>query len=177
MCHTREKMKKRNIVGIIVNSVSSIAIGGVVGYVVAKKEANKDSQEELNRKQLRINKFYDYFQLTNHWLMLKNSGKSLEKFFADKGVRTIAIYGMGELGHRLAEELENGTSIEIKYAIDRKEEAAISDYEVVSIDSELQEVDMIVVTPLFDYYAIEERLHEVCDYEIVSLEEVIDYLD
>ncbi len=169
-------MRAKKIMGTVLSCLSTTAMGVAAGYMVAEKKINKVSNEEKDKLQLRINKFYDYFQLMNHWVMLKNAGKSLEQFFLDKDIRVIAVYGMGEVGHRLAEELKN-TSVEIKYVIDIRKELIISDFEVYTLEEHLEEVDAIIVTPLFDYYAIEKKLQEVCNYEVISLEDVVYYLD
>ena len=41
------------------------------------------------------------FKILNKWLNLNHDGKSLQKYFDDNYIKTVAIYGMGELGKRL----------------------------------------------------------------------------
>lgn len=154
---------KKGFVGI----TAAIA-GGLVGaFVVEKKETKtKNYQKE------RIDKFYGYFQLVNQWLLLKNQNKSLVTYFEQNNYKNIAIYGMGELGNRLYEELK-GTDVKIAYAIDKKAERIFSDVNVVTMDDELERVDAIIVTPIFMFDELEEMLMDKVDYPIISLEDVV----
>ena len=105
-------------------------------------------------------------------ILIKNEGKSLTKYFENNGFKKIAIYGMGELGNRLLEELKD-SDIEIAYAIDRKAEKIYSDLKVVAVEEELTPVDAIIVTPIFMYDEIEELLMDKVNYPIISLEDVV----
>lgn len=158
-------MKKN--VGII-KVVGSILAGIIAGGALSNYFKNKIISQE-NRK---IDKFKNYYYMLNQWLLLKNEGKSLEKFFVDNGYKTIAIYGMGEMGNRLYEELQN-SSIEVKYAIDKNAGSTFSELVVCELDDNLTEVDVIVVTAIFAFDEIKEDLEAVADYPIISLEDVI----
>lgn len=122
-----------------------------------------------NRK---YEKFKMYYELLNQWLMLKQKGILLEEYFLKKGYGTIAIYGMGEIGNRLYDELIN-TNIVIKYGIDKSNSNPYNSLEIKNIDSELEPVDIVVVSAVYDYYDIEELLKSKVDIPIVSLESII----
>ena len=155
---------KKGIIAIL-----ATAAGGAIGATVVKKKDEK----KINWQKKRIDKFYNYFQLVNQWLALKNEGKSLTAYFEKNGYQTIAIYGIGELGNRLVEELKN-SDITIKYTIDRKQDAANTDLRVLSIEEAAEEaVDVIIVTPIFAYDELEATLMEQLDYPVVSLEDVV----
>lgn len=142
--------------------------GAIGGWIFTAKKLN----EKINKKDARINKFKNYFDVTNEWVNLKNQGRNLEEYFVKNGWKQIAIYGMGELGNRLAEELK-GSSVIIEYAIDKNADDIFAEMEVKRIDEELPPVDVIVVTPLFVYSEVEQTLREAVEYPIVSIEDVV----
>ena len=111
--------------------------------------------------------------MLNQWLLLKQEGKSLEKYFAENGYKTIAIYGMGEMGNRLYDELKNSSVVEIKYAIDKNAAGTYSELEVFDPDDEMTEVDAVIVTAIFAFDEIEDELSEKIQCPIISLEDVV----
>ena len=76
---------------------------------------------------------------------MKQEGKSLVEYFEYNNIKSIAIYGMKELGERLVKELE-GSEIEIKYIIDQNADEIETKLKKVKPDGELAPVDAIVVT-------------------------------
>lgn len=158
---------KKGAAGTAIKAAAGIA----AGWMITKKKYKK----EVEWRDARIDKFKNYFDLTNEWIRLKNQGIRLEKFFMDNGWSEIAIYGMGELGNRLAEELKN-SSITVKYAIDRKTGMTHPEIEVLELGDTLPPVDVIVITPFFMYDVIEEELMDLVSYSIVSIEDVIFFI-
>lgn len=147
-------------------------ITGGVGAVTGAMTVLQKLNTKIDYKDKRIDKFKGYFDVTNQWICLKNQGRSLEEYFIKNGYKNIAIYGMGELGNRLLEELE-GSSIKAVYGIDKNAESLYSPIELKEIDDELPPVDVIVVTPFFIYDEVEELLMDRVDYPIVSIEDVV----
>ncbi|MCI8567065.1 MAG: hypothetical protein HFI39_12280 [Lachnospiraceae bacterium] len=127
---------------------------------------------EIAELKARIYKFKGYFNLTNEWLHLKNQGKNLKEYFVKKDWHHIAIYGIGELGQRLVEELQDSDVI-VEYAIDKKGSNIFSNITIKEPKEELLPVDAIVVTPVFAYDEVEEALMDRVDDPIVSLEDVV----
>lgn len=150
-------------------AVLSTVVGAVAGYV-GNDHINK---KKISAKQKKIDKFKSYYNMLNQWLMLKQEGKSLESYFVDNDIKTIAIYGMGEMGNRLYDELINSDSVEIKYAIDANAANAYSEIDVLDIEEYLPEVDMVIVTAIFAYDEIVEKLSDKGDFRIISLEDVV----
>lgn len=110
------------------------------------------------------------------WLSLKNSRKSLEEYFQDNYINSIAIYGLGVLGKHLYEELRSRKHL-IRYGIDRNaDRIRIDGLQIKTLKDELPEVDAVVVTPI-DYYSIEKDIrHKMGEnIEIISIEDVVDY--
>jgi phosphoglycerate dehydrogenase-like enzyme len=111
--------------------------------------------------------------MLNQWLSLKQQGKSLEQYFIDNGYKSIAIYGVGEMGARLCEELK-GTSIEVKYGIDKNASSTYSELEVKDAAEYVYEkVDVIVVTAIFAFDEIYGVMESKVDCPILSLEDIV----
>lgn len=158
--------------GKIIGAAGILGIfGTAAGWIVSAKK----KKDLLNYKDFRINKFQKYFDVTNEWVRLKNQGRNLEEFFLKNGWKHIAVYGMGELGHRLVEELAQ-SRISIEYAIDEHTDKVISEIVVKAPGDELTQVDVIVVTPFFEYPVVEDKLMELVDYPIISLEDVVFFM-
>ena len=116
------------------------------------------------------------FHILNQWLYLRQRGKGLKLFFQDNLIESVAIYGMGILGERLFDELKED-GITVKYGIDRIASSKnIPDLKIYSSEEEtFQKIDVIVVTPVQDYWAITNVLEMKTVAAIVSLKDVIDY--
>lgn len=147
----------------------SSLVGGVIGFVGSDVLNNKKNAE----KQERIDKFKNYYNMLNQWLILKQDKKTLISYFEENNYKKIAIYGMGEMGNRLYDELK-GSNIEISYVIDQN--AMLTYAEVPVIDpeeDEFEEVDVIIVTATFAFDEITEIISGKCDCDIVSLDDVV----
>jgi Predicted dinucleotide-utilizing enzyme len=158
-------MKAKNFIcGIVFGSVT----GAALGFGISTKLSNKI----IEKKDIRTDKFVGYFNLLDQWMALKEEGKSFASYFEKNGYSKIAVYGLGKIGNHLLKELEN-TDIQILYAIDSKGEELNSNIEVYTLDDEIPEADVIVVTATFDYESIKEKLEEKVDIQIVSIDDVV----
>lgn len=149
-------------------AILSTLIGAAAGAAAVGKVQGKT----INQKAEKVDKFKGYYNMLNQWLVLKQEGKSLEKYFTDNGFKTVAIYGMGEMGNRLYDELK-GTSVTVKYAVDKNAASTYSELDVIDPDDEYEEVDAIIVSAIFAFDEIEEMLSDKVDFPIVSLEDVV----
>lgn len=145
------------------------AAAGVAAAVIGKELLETKSAGQSSE---RANKFKSYYNLLNQWLMLKQEGKSLEKYFIDHDYQTIAIYGMGEMGGRLYDELKN-SSIKIVYGIDKNAAWTDSELKICDPDDELQTVDAVIVTAVFAFDEIVETLSDKIECPIISLSEIV----
>ncbi len=149
-------------------AVFSTLIGAAAGFAGSSYLGNK----KVEQKAEKVDKFKSYYNMLNQWLILRQEGKTLEKYFLDNGYKTIAIYGMGEMGNRLYDELK-GTSVEVKYAIDKNAARTYSELTVIDPDDDYEPVDAVVVSAIFAFDEIEGQLSEKLDCPVVSLEDVV----
>lgn len=155
---------KKGVIGVI---------GTVAGAVAGVVATSRLSKGVVSKREEKIDKFKGYYTMLNQWLMLKQEGKSLEKYFTDHDYKTVAIYGMGEMGNRLYEELKESTQVEVKYGIDKNAASTYSDLDIKDIDEILDAVDVVVVTATFAFDEVQELLEGAVDGDIVSLDDVV----
>lgn len=149
-------------------SVISFICGGIAGIssvwsVLSRK--TKDAQKYAD-------KHLSIMHVMNQWIINKQEGKSLVSFFEENGYKSIAIYGMSYLGERLKDELR-GSGIEVSYAIDKNAENIYADVVVKHPEDDMDDVDAVVVTSVFFFDEIEEKLEKLFDCPIISLEDIV----
>lgn len=154
---------KKGVVAVLATLFGAAAGAAGSGYL---------KQKAVDQKTQKVDKFKGYYSMLNQWLTLKQEGKSLEKYFVDNGYKNIAIYGMGEMGNRLYDELK-GSSIKVAYAVDQNAASTYSELEVIEPEDELKEVDVLIVTATFAFDEIEKELSDKVTCPIVSLEDVV----
>lgn len=137
--------------------------GGMIGSITIK-EAKK--QKEMSDKHCAL------FLMMNQWVKVKQEGKNLASYFEKNNYKKIAIYGMSYAGETLVNELKD-SQVEVKYGIDKNPACIYSDMEIFTSDDYLEEVDAVVVTPIFFFQEIKEQLSQVLDCPIISLEDIL----
>lgn len=100
------------------------------------------------------------FDLMCQWMKLKIRDISLMEFFQDRGIQSIAIYGMGEIGQLMYEELAMEKEAFVRYAIDRSGMRYVESLPTYCLDRDLPKVDAIVITPVLITDQLEEQIYE-----------------
>ncbi len=154
---------KKGIIGMV------SAIGGAAAGITA---ASGMLGNKVKENQKKSDKHLALFLMMNQWVKVKQEGKNLASYFEQEGYKKIAIYGMHYAGETLAEELQ-GSNVEIKYGIDKNADKIYADFLIVTPDSELEEVDAVVVTSITFFEEIEEALSVKVDCPILSLEDIL----
>ena len=144
------------------------AAGGILGAAIADhlKKKKVNAIEETSEKRR------EFYHVLVQWLALKQKGRSLAEYFEKNNYKTVAIYGMKELGERLYDELQD-TDIAVKYIIDKNAGQIICDIDVVAPEDTLENVDVVVVTAIHYFDEIEKELSKSMTCPIVSLEDVV----
>lgn len=114
-----------------------------------------------------------YCRLFDNWLLLNERGDTVEKFFEERNIKEIAIYGYGNIGRHLAAQLSD-SDIHIKYLIDKRKDSIITDgIPCYQMSGHMPGVDAIVITPICEYAEISNRLKKVTSAELISMEDII----
>lgn len=145
---------------------------------ICLKDRFRPKEQDADAFQPRVNedRFRVGFNLFDLWLKRYEDGRSIIAFFIDNEIKSVAIYGLGALGKHLLKQLHQ-EGVEVVYAIDRMAgELKDSGIKVLSSDSEsFPGADVIIVTPIQDYWSIVSILETKTKVPIVSLEDVISY--
>lgn len=152
----------------VISTLMGAAVGVAAGSVAVKKSVAKTIED----KQEILKKVHVLYCAFDRWLQIHQEGRTLVEYFNNNNYKTVAIYGMKELGERLIDELKD-SEIKVCYAIDKNADQIYADVDVLKPEDELGAVDVIVVTAIYYFDEIEEMLSGKVDYPIVSLEDIL----
>lgn len=116
-------------------------------------------------------RFQNYFDNLIKWVKILQQGDCFSEYCRNRNYRSIGIYGNGKLGILLNNQLRNCNIYTV--IIDQKElEGCISVSEALL---KLEEFDLIVITPLFDYY----NIHKTFGFskKVIGLDDFLDKIE
>lgn len=137
-----------------------------------RKTVNIDEEKKALISEL--NKYRGYYKMLDRWLLLKEKGQGIESYFINKGYKRIVIYGFAALGQHVYEELKDGQTCVVG-ALDRRQGLKCEGLKIFTPEEKIPKCDAIVVTAVYDFDAIAQKLREKTDIPIVSLQDVIFY--
>ncbi|MBD5136082.1 MAG: glycosyltransferase [Lachnospiraceae bacterium] len=117
-------------------------------------------------KDFRFRKYYYVYSI------ILNKISSSENLTFDFSNKSVAIYGYGTLGKILYKQLIK-ENVNVKYVIDddNRIEADVTVYRCSQIP-ENNLTDIVIVTPIYDFIKIKEKLELIGNQEVVSIETV-----
>lgn len=118
-------------------------------------------------KELQLQKYTSFYRTQNLWLYCKNKQYCIADYLYDRGYRNIAIYGYGNLGKRLREELER-TRIKKVLLIDQRADQW-NDSEIIKPDAIPEEIDMMIITAFVKVVEIQKNLKIHCEVKALNL--------
>lgn len=117
-----------------------------------------------------------YYNILYLWIKNNLNYKNIESYLLENELKTISIYGAGNLGELLYDELKSSKKITIKYIIDQSN-VNKNYYEVpiIKLDQieNIEIVDCIIVTPIYAYDVIEDKLKQFGFKNIVCIDDII----
>jgi hypothetical protein len=119
-----------------------------------------------------LKRYKSLYQLECLWRKWENERREFGFFLMRYSISTVAIYGMGRQGKLLYEALKK-EGVEIRYAIDKKNIENKGGFLILSPESELPEVDLVIVTVLYEYNLIAQKMRRKLDCPIISLEQIL----
>lgn len=112
------------------------------------------------------------YQVLLKWLELIQKGTTFGDKLLSQGLQRIAIYGFGEVGKLIYEDLK-GSSIKVAYIIDRNPNSGSIDIPVLGLNDLYPVVDAIIVSLPWDYGNIRKALEERTTCKIMSILEIL----
>lgn len=158
------KKNKDAVSLFFVATMIGFATGGIVIWKIFHRVIIKNKKE--------TKKLTGYYFILNHWIALIQKEKNIIAFFERNNYKTVAIYGMRELGERLLGELEH-TEVVVKCIIDQNIVDIDKNIPVLHPDDSIPEVDVIVVTASYYFNEIEAKLKEKVFGDIIPIDDVI----
>lgn len=141
--------------------------------------AQIDEEEKLSNQLNRKNSFYS---LLFRWLDNKTKGiNTVADNLIKKDIHSVAIYGAGNHGKLLAQELI-GSAVEVNYFIDKNDNKNVGvfsntdkavEVKVYKLDSDLPTVDAVIVTPYLEIATIRLSLEQKGFKNIISLYDIV----
>lgn len=147
----------------IVLILASFAGGIWLTYTRMLKETIKSRES--------YEKFHSMYQMLERLIYCKQAGYSIGGYLQQSGITKIAIYGCGDIGRILYNELLD-EDIEVKYGIDKNTKIDFP-IEIRSLSESLDEVDAVIVTSIAYFSDIEEELRKLMKCRILALDDVI----
>ena len=138
-----------------------------------KMKAMIGKEIEISNKVSESAKQRNIFRMLDMWELSNKSGNRIETILMGDGIKSIAIYGLAQLGIRLFYELKH-TSVKTVYGIDMNRAMNIPGLECFhKIPDEKPYVDAIVVTALTTFDDIRERLENIGYSRVIALDELL----
>lgn len=150
-------------------------LGIFIGIIFTRVIGAKERERYRESVESRLDKMTSFYFLLIKWLSLSQKGDKLARYFVGQGYRTVAIYGMKELGVSLFEELRD-SGIDVVYGIDKDADNIYVPLDIYKPEEPLKMVDVVVVTAVTYFDDIKKQLEKHINCPIVSLKEVIDYV-
>jgi FlaA1/EpsC-like NDP-sugar epimerase len=120
------------------------------------------------------------YPLLLQWLRLKTQDSPIDNFFCNENIKTIAIYGMGDLGNLFYREIKDSPFVTVDCFVDKKYEMyvkGINGIDVIGLNqiSQRNKVEAIIVTPVFYMNKIMEDLlmAGISMNKIISLNQIV----
>ncbi len=104
-------------------------------------------------------------RLYRKWIDYKRKGKCIADDLNKCGVDRVAIYGAGEIGLEILNELNNST-VEVTCFVDRYVSGPIGEIPVLRVSDDLNDVDAIIISLIDD---IEETISELGEYYSIKM--------
>ena len=151
---------------------SSAYVDSMIENAIYLDEEVRLLKEAFRSKDAMAQKLLQLYLLTNRWLKLKQKGIGLDRFFIERNIGEIAVYGMHYLGERLCDEL-NGSKVSVTCGIDKHISGCYGNVEIITPQDIPKMIKTIVITPITFFSEIKKEISDYTDAELVSLEDVI----
>ena len=126
----------------------------------------------LEREKIYHKKFLMYYQTLDKWMLCIEKGENICRGLKERGIDTVAIYGMGKVYHHLKYELQQ-EGVTVKYVIDEKDEV-LGEQNVYMLKDQLPDIKVVIITVIDEYDDIREQLRKrMLDSAIISVNDLI----
>lgn len=165
---------------IYTKTFAKYRIKGVWDFVknrMGMRQIVLDGHHSLTEQGFRqTEKYRIFYELTYEWMNGTIEGRHIADWIVKNGYRTVAIYGMGPLGHMTYSDLCQCKELQIKYGLDKRKNIGLKELEIYMPDSCPEPVDLIIVTAVTSYEEIRTELREKLAFscKLISLMQLVE---
>lgn len=123
-----------------------------------------------------LDKFKKQFFILDAWMNLENKGLTVEGYLKENGYDHVAIYGYGYIGKQLYGRLRR-KHMDVVYIIDQNAAFLETDIPAYTLEQDLPEADLIIVTSLDHEQAVLGRIKEKVFVDVLSIKELINKVE
>lgn len=113
-----------------------------------------------------------YYDILNQWIWMIEKGEKIENLLIRRGIRSVAIYGMGDMARHLLHAL-NGTSIVVDAVIDEKKGFYFGEILTVEMDAYDGRSDLVIFTDPTETQSVLEKLSLKTEGKLLSIEDLL----
>lgn len=120
--------------------------------------------------------YKQYYLVLNKWLELSLNGGSVGHMLVQQNRKKIIVYGLGNIGKRLIQDIEKSNDLEIVGVMDGAIKAEkYGHYDVIIKEQIRMLIDItIIVTPFYYLYSIKEELLGLnSEISVIGIDEII----
>ena len=133
------------------------------------------TKKELEREKAGVKKIGGLLATANRIIRANSRGKTISNKIEELGIRTMAIYGMGEIGERVMEDILLNSSVKLLYGIDIK---AAELYMAVSVytlqqAAGMEKPDLILLTVGGGSDSLKKEIREKMSCEVMTIGELL----
>lgn len=151
--------------------MTGMLAGITLKYFMDRNDAGTD-----NSQKNRADKNASVIATLNQLFMAVQNNRDIAGYLLSKGYKNIAIYGLGNVGRRLLDILDN-SEVNVLFGIDTNAENIAERVKVIHIGEIAEEPDLIIVTPIYSYEEIKTQLMEKVNCEIMSIEDILNKIE
>ena len=113
------------------------------------------------------------------WIAIKQAGRDLGEYFVRHNYSAIAIYGWGNIGKLLFNELKNNNAVKVTAIIDRNADylnidLGNYDVDVISPVETFPPFDAVIVTTIRSYHEVITQMRNRTDKPIILIKDVLE---
>ena len=134
--------------------------------------------DELNIREKTLQKYKQFYGLFARWISLYQTKKYINSWLHENNVKNISVYGYGVIGKLVVNEIiTNCKNINIVDILDlRNVQCDIDGINIVKPEAGKINIDLMIVTALYDYKDIEKELKNMGYLNVISIQTILEQL-
>lgn len=148
------------------------AVGTSLGMVVSRWFLQKRYRREAKELIRLSDKHLEMFLVMDKWFQKELRGEGIAIYLRKNRFYNITIYGMGYIGKNLYEYLKK-ERFQIGNLIDQKNNESVDGNRIKTIDEEHAPTDVIIVTAVYYFEELENKLKTKFNKPILSFADIV----